>query len=129
RAQSTRDRQHDRVHRAAAENDGGRRLRHKNGCARYSRKRGLVTSAMDLLLIGGPSGSGKSVALAAVEDSGYYTVNNLPLPLLAQTATYLQRAGQVRVAVGLDVKTEPGLAALPAAIDELRAMGCSVRFL
>src|SRR6185369_8291669 len=84
---------------------------------------------MDLLLIGGVSGSGKSVALAALEDSGYYTVRNLPLPLLAETATYLQRAGQAHVAVGLDVKTEPGLAALPAAIEQLRAVGYSVRFL
>ncbi|TMH53176.1 MAG: RNase adaptor protein RapZ, partial [Betaproteobacteria bacterium] len=31
---------------------------------------------MDLLLIGGVSGSGKSVALAALEDSGYYAVSN-----------------------------------------------------
>jgi UPF0042 nucleotide-binding protein len=84
---------------------------------------------MDLLLIGGVSGSGKSVALAALEDSGYYTVNNLPLPLLAETVTYLQRAGHGHVAVGLDVKTEPGLAALPAVIDQLRAIGFSVRFL
>ena len=84
---------------------------------------------MDLLLIGGVSGSGKSVALAALEDSGYYTVNNLPLPLLAETAAYLRRAGQARVAVSLDVKTEPGLTALPAMIETLRGDGCSVRFL
>jgi len=83
---------------------------------------------MDLLLIGGVSGSGKSVALAALEDSGYYTVSNLPLPLLAETAAYLQRAGQARVAIGLDAKTEPGLAALPAMMARLRAYGCSVRF-
>jgi len=84
---------------------------------------------MDLLLIGGVSGSGKSVALAALEDSGYYAVNNLPLPLLAETVTYLQRAGHGHVAVGLDVKTEPGLTALPAVIDQLRTIGFSVRFL
>jgi len=84
---------------------------------------------MDLLLISGVSGSGKSVALAALEDSGYYTVNNLPLPLLAQTAAYLRRAARTRVAVGLDAKTEPGLAALPAMIETLRDAGCSVRFL
>jgi UPF0042 nucleotide-binding protein len=83
---------------------------------------------MDLLLIGGVSGSGKSVALAALEDSGYYTVSSLPLPLLAETAEYLQRSGQVHVAVGLDVKSEPGLAALPAMIARLRSAGCSVRF-
>jgi len=33
---------------------------------------------MNLTLIGGVSGSGKSVALAAFEDAGYYAVNNLP---------------------------------------------------
>jgi len=83
---------------------------------------------MDLLLIGGVSGSGKSVALAALEDSGYYAVNNLPLPLLAQTIDYLQRAGQQRVAIGLDAKTEPGLSALPSLLAGLRSAGASVRF-
>jgi UPF0042 nucleotide-binding protein len=83
---------------------------------------------MDLLLIGGVSGSGKSVALAALEDSGYYTVNNLPLPLLAPTAAYLQDVGHRRVAIGLDVKTAPGVADLPRLMDELRGTGCSVRF-
>ena len=64
---------------------------------------------MDLLLIGGVSGSGKSVALAALEDSGYYAVNNLPLPLVADTADYLAKANRDRVAIALDVKTAPGL--------------------
>jgi UPF0042 nucleotide-binding protein len=83
---------------------------------------------MDLLLIGGVSGSGKSVALAALEDSGYYAVSNLPLPLLGKTVDYLQRAGQDRVAIGVDAKTGPGLAALPALIARLRESGCAVRF-
>ena len=84
---------------------------------------------MDLLLIGGVSGSGKSVALAALEDSGYYAVNNLPLPLLAETVAHLRNAGHDRVAVGLDAKTAPGLGELPDALDALRDAGCSVRFL
>lgn len=84
---------------------------------------------MDLLLIGGVSGSGKSVALAALEDSGYYAVNNLPLPLLAETVAHLMRAGRDRVAVALDVATEPGLAGLPAAIDQARDAGWTTRFL
>jgi len=84
---------------------------------------------MDLLLIGGVSGSGKSVALAALEDSGYYAVNNLPLPLVAETADYLGTAGRDRVAIALDVKTEPGLAGLPDTIERLRASGWKVRFL
>ena len=84
---------------------------------------------MDLLLIGGVSGSGKSVALAALDDLGYYAVNNLPLPLVAETASYFAKAGRDRVAIALDVKTEEGLAGLPAAIDRLRGLGWSVRFL
>ncbi len=84
---------------------------------------------MDLLLIGGVSGSGKSVALAALEDSGYYAVNNLPLPLVAQTADYLVAAGRDRVAIALDVKTEPGLAGLPETLARLRTSGWNVRFL
>jgi UPF0042 nucleotide-binding protein len=84
---------------------------------------------MDLVLIGGVSGSGKSVALAALDDLGYYAVNNLPLPLVAETASYFAKAGRDRVAIALDVKTEEGLAGLPAAIDRLRDRGWSVRFL
>ena len=84
---------------------------------------------MDLLLIGGVSGSGKSVALAAFEDAGYYAVNNLPVPLLIETVEYLARAGQLRVAIALDVKTGPGLPGLAEAMRTLEARDWQVRFL
>ena len=84
---------------------------------------------MDLLLIGGVSGSGKSVALAALEDSGYYAVSNLPLAQLGGLVAHLKSAGTDRVAVVLDVKTGRGLADLPGAIDSARAEGWTVRFL
>jgi len=84
---------------------------------------------MDLLLIGGVSGSGKSVALAAFEDAGYYTVNNLPMPLVVETADYLAKAGQKRVAVALDVKTGPGLPGLSDAMTALAPRGWTVRFI
>jgi UPF0042 nucleotide-binding protein len=84
---------------------------------------------MDLLLIGGVSGSGKSVALGALEDSGYYAVNNLPLPLVEATALYLARAGRDRLAIALDVKTAPGLAGLADTITRLRDLSWDVRFL
>ena len=84
---------------------------------------------MDLLLIGGVSGSGKSVALAAFEDAGYYTVNNLPVSLVVDTADYLARTGQQRVAVALDVKTGPGLPGLADAMKALTQRGWQVRFI
>ena len=84
---------------------------------------------MELILIGGVSGSGKSVALGALEDSGYYAVANLPLSLVAETADYLHRAAQARVAVTFDLKTGAGLDGLPEAMAALRAAGWTVRFL
>jgi UPF0042 nucleotide-binding protein len=84
---------------------------------------------MDLLLIGGVSGSGKSVALAALEDSGYYAVSNLPVAQLAGLLAQLKSARLDRVAIVLDVKTGPGLAGLPAAIEATRTDGWSVRLL
>ena len=84
---------------------------------------------MDLLLIGGVSGSGKSVALAALEDSGYYAVSNLPLSQLGPLLATLQATSQDRVAIVLDVKSEPGLDGLSGAIDDARAHRWTVRFL
>lgn len=84
---------------------------------------------MDLLLIGGVSGSGKSVALAALEDSGYYAVSNLPLAQLGGLLAHLKAARIERAAIALDVKTGSGLAGLPDALEASRAEGWTVRFL
>jgi len=84
---------------------------------------------MDLLLIGGVSGSGKNVALGALEDSGYYAVNNLPLSLVEATVGYLANAGRNRVAIALDAKIAPGLTGLAATIARLRELKWNVRFL
>ena len=84
---------------------------------------------MNLLLIGGVSGSGKSVALAALEDSGYYAVSNLPLAQLGGLLAHLKAAQIDRVAVALDVKTGSRLAGLPDALEAARAEGWTVRFL
>ncbi len=84
---------------------------------------------MDLVLIGGVSGSGKSVALAALEDSGYWAINNLPLPMLVPTAQYLAAKDSERVAISLDVKAGPGLPGLAGALAALRDAGWNVRFL
>jgi UPF0042 nucleotide-binding protein len=84
---------------------------------------------MDVILIGGVSGSGKSVALGALEDSGYYAVANLPLSLVAETADFLRQAGQDRIAVTIDLKTGAGLDAVPEAMAALHANGWTVRFL
>jgi RNase adapter protein RapZ len=84
---------------------------------------------MDLLLIAGVSGSGKSVALAALEDSGYYAVSNLPLTQLTGLLAHLKTALQQRVAIVLNVKTTPDLNGVIDAIEAARGQGWTVRFL
>ena len=70
---------------------------------------------MELIIISGRSGSGKSVALRALEDFGYYCVDNIPLPLIPQLAEYLFAAKHSAV-VSLDVRNLPSE---PAVLDEL----------
>jgi len=84
---------------------------------------------MHLLLIAGVSGSGKSVALTALEDSGYYAVSNLPVAQLGGLLAHLKQARVDRVAIVLDVKTGSGLAGLPGAIEAARGEDWSVRLL
>jgi UPF0042 nucleotide-binding protein len=84
---------------------------------------------LDIVLIGGVSGSGKSVALGALEDSGYYTVNNLPLPMLPDLVRHLDRQGHPQIAVTIDPKSGESLKLLPEVIASLRALPADVRFI
>ncbi|WP_277422528.1 RNase adapter RapZ, partial [Melaminivora alkalimesophila] len=68
---------------------------------------------LEIVVITGMSGSGKSVALHALEDSGYYCVDNLPPELLdAFVALEHERHGH-RVAVAMDVRSAESLPRLP----------------
>ena len=83
----------------------------------------------EIVLIGGVSGSGKSVALGALEDAGYYTVNNLPLPMLPDLVRHVARDGFTRIGITIDAKTNPTIDELKTAIESLRQMPASVRFI
>jgi UPF0042 nucleotide-binding protein len=84
---------------------------------------------MELILISGLSGSGKSIALRVLEDSGYYCVDNLPAPLL-QPLVHELAAGQTkRVAVAMDVRGGASLSSLPQRLKNLRAEGVDLQFL
>jgi RNase adapter protein RapZ len=84
---------------------------------------------MQLVLISGLSGSGKSIALAVLEDSGYYCVDNLPGPLLEQSVELLRRAGHSRVGMSIDARTGDSLELVPKYIATLRQQGVDVRLL
>ena len=76
-----------------------------------------------LILVTGQSGSGKSVALAALEDSGFYCIDNLPPDLLDHLAeSYLEGGIAARgIAISIDARApESSLAGLPKRIEALR---------
>jgi UPF0042 nucleotide-binding protein len=84
---------------------------------------------MQLILITGLSGSGKSVALNVLEDAGFYYVDNLPARLLPQTVGFLAEAGHPRAALSVELRSPEALAELPRQLADFRARGHDIRVL
>ena len=84
---------------------------------------------MELILISGLSGSGKSVALNLLEDSGYYCVDNLPVVMLTVLVHMLGEEGISKTAVAIDARSAHGIDLLPSKIERLKASGIEVTFL
>ena len=86
-----------------------------------------AAETMEIVLITGMSGSGKSVALRALEDAGYYCVDNLPPQLLCQFATLETEHAARRVAIAIDVRSADALPLLPQQLAQLRASGIALK--
>jgi UPF0042 nucleotide-binding protein len=82
---------------------------------------------MQLVLLSGVSGSGKSVALKALEDAGYFCVDNLPADLIGTLADYAVSRGEPRVAISADARSRESLGRLPEIVQRERARGTDVR--
>lgn len=74
---------------------------------------------MRIILITGISGSGKSVGLNALEDAGFFCVDNLPPKLLRQLVATRLEDGEKNLAVAVDVRSAGSLSSLP---DDIRAL-------
>ncbi len=84
---------------------------------------------MQLFLISGLSGSGKSVALKTLEDSGFYCVDNLPAELLFSLVEQLMPAGYQNIAVSVDVRNAHSVQVLPALLLQLMQKDLAVHVL
>ena len=78
---------------------------------------------MEIVLITGMSGSGKSVALRALEDYGFYCVDNLPPELLIPFVELEQERNEERVAIAIDVRSANSLPLMPGQLMKLTNMG------
>jgi UPF0042 nucleotide-binding protein len=84
---------------------------------------------MEMILITGMSGSGKSVALHALEDTGYYCVDNLPPELLLPFVALKRPDNAPKVAIAMDVRSATSLPLVPEQLKQLQAQGVSVQSL
>lgn len=82
---------------------------------------------MEIVLITGMSGSGKSVALHALEDAGFYCIDNLPPELLLQFVDLKQQHKNLRIAIAIDVRSAASLPLVPQQLEALRARGADVK--
>lgn len=88
-----------------------------------------IDKPMQIVLISGLSGSGKSIALNVLEDVGYYVVDNLPATLLPQLVSHLRGSGYKRIGVAVDVRSGASLSALPQLLEQLRGMVDDLRMI
>ncbi|MDP3653003.1 MAG: RNase adapter RapZ [Rhodoferax sp.] len=84
---------------------------------------------MEIVLITGMSGSGKSVALHALEDAGFYCVDNLPPELLLPFVELERKHNARHLAIAMDVRSATSLPLVPQQLDILRSQGVVVKLL
>ena len=86
---------------------------------------------MSLIIVSGLSGSGKTIALQALEDLGFYCIDNLPASLLLPFARQLRVPGENprQAAVGIDARNSAFLDALPESLAQLKALDFPYRII
>jgi len=87
---------------------------------------------MRIVVVTGVSGAGKSTALKALEDAGFYCVDNLPLPLLSKFVELLAQGGEAdQAALVVDAREGEFLRGYHEAFEKLRSDGhvCEILFL
>jgi UPF0042 nucleotide-binding protein len=84
---------------------------------------------MQLILVTGMSGSGKSVVLNALEDSGYFCIDNLPVGFIEPIAESLQSRSFPRLAIAADTRMRDDLQSVRLTLERLKSAGIEVRLL
>lgn len=86
---------------------------------------------LDVVIVTGLSGSGKSTAIHVLEDLGYYCIDNLPPVLIPRFLELCEHSLESinRVALGVDLRERQFFAEVPQVLDELRGGGYQIQIL
>lgn len=82
-----------------------------------------------VIIISGVSGSGKTTAIKALEDQGYYCVDNLPSVLIDKVVDIAEGEGRYKVAFGIDARDASHIKSVPTVVEALKAAGNQVQVL
>jgi len=83
---------------------------------------------MEVIIISGLSGSGKSIALNALEDKDFYCIDNLPVTLLSNISQHLNHEHQDKVAISVDIRSI-NIEKLPHVIKEIESLSIKTRLI
>jgi RNase adapter protein RapZ len=83
-------------------------------------REGPIQSPMHLVFVTGLSGAGRSTVVGALEDLGYFCIDNLPSPVVAATLETLAGHGVTRIALGIDVRVGAFFEQAASVVDDLR---------
>lgn len=89
----------------------------------------MVPMSAQVVLISGLSGSGKTVALRALEDAGFFAMDNLPIPFATAVVRDLVQRGETHIALTLDARGGEPIRSLPHLMTQLRGDQLDVRLL
>jgi RNase adapter protein RapZ len=84
---------------------------------------------MHIVIVTGLSGAGKSTALRALEDIGFYCVDNVPLPMTSQVVDVVSGSGIDQVAISVDARQHQYLGEFSEAFESVRQAGHRVEVL
>ncbi len=102
-------------------------MNHDPGHDDESQSMSEAASPREVVLVTGISGSGKSVALHALEDAGFFCVDNLPPELLREFLRVEHARSERRVAIAVDARSGGSLPHLLQLLEELRGEGVLIR--
>jgi len=83
---------------------------------------------MEVIIISGLSGSGKSIALNALEDNNFYCIDNLPVTLLSSISQHLNHEHQDKVAISVDIRSID-IEKLPHVIKEIESLSIKTKLI
>jgi UPF0042 nucleotide-binding protein len=88
-------------------------------------------TSLQVVIVTGLSGSGKSTAIRVLEDLGFYCIDNLPVVLTPKFIELCQNSEEEisRVALGIDLRERAFLADYPAVLEDIRRAGHNVEIL